>query len=78
MPRLSAPKISYPKFSDTFYYNSRELPVWDVCANQKGFYYCIPHKKELHGEDKKEEHIEHASTHSLVWYCEAHERFEEV
>jgi hypothetical protein len=78
MPRLSSPKISHLQEGDTFHYNSRELPVYAGCENQKGWYYCIHHKEGLFGEQPKDEHIEKAATHVIVYYCEFHKRFEEV
>ena len=79
MPRLANAKLIYLSASETFYFQSRELPVFDSCndtTNSK--YYCISHKQFFNTELEYETHIEHASTHELVSYCGKHERFEEV
>lgn len=75
--RLSQPKLSFLKESETFHFSNRELPVYEKCSSNTRQYYCISHKLMMIFMIYAG-HIGHASTHVIVSYCGTHERFEEV
>lgn len=84
MSRLKTSRLIYLKESETFHYESRELPIYssDELCSDKGEYYCLSHKKFLdeavNSSKSYDEHVEAPQTHKLVWYCFTHQRFEEV
>lgn len=86
MPRLASPKIEYLPEGEAFTWQSRNMPVYDPCDTGKGLKFCVAHNIFMTPEKQvfkgifttpTEQHLNHASTHILVWYCEKHERFEE-
>lgn len=84
MARLKNSRLIYLKESETFHFENRELPIFesDEMCGDKGEYYCISHKifldEAVNTIKSYDKHVEHPSTHKIVWYCFIHQRFEEV
>lgn len=81
MPRLAKPKVEYLPVHESFIWEHRNMPIYESCVSDdkpaKGQFFCVSHK-ELLSDSEDDAHLQHASTHMLVWYCHYHKLMEEV